>query len=447
MGGVRRVGVAGSRGTLQLDHPVIHVLLWIGAGVSTFHAAYWLAAVGQVWLTMRGVPTGMSVARRRAGRAAEGEAPSVCVIVPAHNEEAHIERIARSLLAQTHGRLRVVFALDRCTDGTLERLRAVVGDDARCSIVEVTHCPDDWAGKPHAIWTAVRESPAARESELVAFIDADTQLDDRCIAATARLLRERWLDLVSLLSTLTHERWFERIAQPPATFELMRQYPIRRANATVDPDGRPGRLARRPFANGQFILVRREVYDELGGHEAIRDKILEDVELSRRFARSGKRTGVFIADGLIRCRMYESFDEFRTGWNRIYRESVHREPRRLRAYARRLRTLSVYVPGTVVVAMVLAAVCLLGLEADQDDVGLRRLAWSVIGMGLLGMSAFWGMLAAAYHIGQTGWRWAFTYPYGSWQVARILDDAAADLEAGKPIRWGGRTYDAGRAGS
>src|SRR5205823_291327 len=95
------------------------------------------------------------------------------------------------------------------------------------------------------------------------------------IRACVALLERRRLDLLSLLSTLTCDTWFERLAQPAAGFELVRQYPISRANRRSNP---------RAFANGQFMLFRRAAYDAIGGHGAVHDELLEDLALARRLA-------------------------------------------------------------------------------------------------------------------------------------------------------------------
>src|SRR5204862_6144625 len=94
--------------------------------------------------------------------------------------------------------------------------------------------------------------------------DADTSFTPGCVAASLALMRERKLDLLSLLSTLSFDTWFERIVQPAATLELMRQYPLTLANAAMD---------RRPFANGQFMLFTREAYEDVGGHEAVKSSL------------------------------------------------------------------------------------------------------------------------------------------------------------------------------
>ena len=66
-----------------------------------------LASLGAILWTARGLPALRSGARRRAGRlrvVKEDIAPSVAVVVAAHNEETVIERLVESLLAQDYPR-------------------------------------------------------------------------------------------------------------------------------------------------------------------------------------------------------------------------------------------------------------------------------------------------------------------------------------------------------
>ncbi len=185
----------------------------------------------------------------------------VCVVVPAHNESRVIAGLVRSLRAETYPDMRVVLALDRCTDDTASLARAEIGDDRRFEIVEIDACPPEWVGKVHALHAGVTRSRGAADADYLLFADADTSFAPGCIAASLALMRERKLDLLSLLSTLSFDTWFERIVQPAATLELMRQYPLTLANAATD---------RRPFANGQFMLFTREAYEDIGGHEAVK---------------------------------------------------------------------------------------------------------------------------------------------------------------------------------
>jgi hypothetical protein len=69
-------------------------------------------------------------------------------------------------------------------------------------------------------------------------------------------------------------------------------------------------------ANGQYILVRRAIYESLGGHAAVASKLLEDVELSRIFKASGHPIWFRFGQGIVRTRMYRSFHAMREGWTK-----------------------------------------------------------------------------------------------------------------------------------
>lgn len=401
--------------------------LWLLLFLATMHLVYWLVAFSHL-LRTRAVPratAGLALGRELA------PPPGVCVIVPAHNEASCIEIVAQSLLAQDYPRLSLVFSLDRCTDdtrGVLERAVAKAGDSSpTVEIIDVEHCPADWAGKPHALWHAATTSPGARAADILLFVDADTRLDPRCTRACVALMRSRGISLLSLLSTLTSDRWFERLVQPAAALELMRQFPLRRSNS---PEGK------RPFANGQFIMVERAAYDAFGGHESIRSAVLEDVELARQANRHNFRTGVFLADKLLYCRMYTDFAEFESGWKRIYRESANSKPARLRAFGIRQRLLIVLAIGALLAAITGALSLAL---ADLDALG-KALAAACTAVGLAALAVYFGVLSACYRMSGASARHAFTYPYGSWMVSRILLAGARDLERKAPIEWAGKAY-------
>ncbi len=281
-------------------------------------ALYWGVGFSRIQRTLRAFPTA------EAGLDLPGAAEddSVCIVIPAHNEAHAIAELVGSLRAQTWPRLHVVLALDRCTDETERVAREAIGGDERFTVHTIEECPPGWAGKAHAAWRGARDIDAARRAGLLLFADADTQFHAECVRACVRLLRNRGLGLLSLLSTLSADRWYERIAQPAAVLELMRQYPLASANRWPNP---------RAFANGQFMLFTREAYDASGGHEAVKSHLLEDIALARHTARAGHRVGVLRAGDMLRCRMYEDWAAFRRGWKRIFTEASNRRSSRLAA--------------------------------------------------------------------------------------------------------------------
>ena len=379
---------------------------------------------GVIWMrleqTMRTVPT-----LRRGETLAAANPPTgrVCVVVPAYNESRVIAGLVRSLRDETYPDARFVLALDRCTDDTAALARAEIAGDERFEIVEIDACPDGWVGKVHALHAGVTRSRATADAEFLLFADADTLFAPGCIAAALALMRERRLDLISLLSTLTHDTWFERVVQTTAALELMRRFPLTLANAERD---------RRAFANGQFLLFRREAYEAIGGHAAVKDVVFEDVNLARLVDAGKRRLGVFMADGLLHCRMYADWGQFRRGWKRIFTETAKRKARRLSLWSWQIRMLGTVFPIWTLLALAFGATAIL-----QDAVR----GWSMVALCVVAI-LIWG--GAQVRLAMTAHAPLWTAPLhiaGAWLTANLLAEAARDVRSQTPTSWGGREYD------
>lgn len=408
------------------------IMLAVGAAV------YAGVVISKIMAAKRRFP---SLADRLDAQEPQGGWPRLAVFVPAHNEADVIADVARSVLTQDYPRLRVVFALDRCTDDTEAVLRRAIADSdspVAAEVVVITECPEGWAGKVHALHHAMWTSDAGRDAELLLFLDADCQLEPGCLKSAVTLQREHDVDLLSVLSSLIVEHWYERIVQPVAAFELVRQFPQHRVNADfgLPRDMSSGLLVgeRRAwaFANGQFILVRRGAYEQVGGHECVKAALLEDIAIAKRFSRSGHRVGLFLSGGPLRCRMYRSWEAFGRGWKRIYTEAAKRRPYRLLGNARAVMATKVLLPmagpacvlGGLVALLLgdepLALAC--GIVGAAATVMYQRMVWMVYREQGLGMPMPWDMAR------------------GGWHVAAILRAARRDLLSGRATEWGGKRY-------
>lgn len=404
---------------------LLQVIFALGA-LSGAALVYWT----MVFLVLRRSVHSVPTLRAGLDREAPGSGwPHVAIIIPAHNEQRVIGALARSLLAQDYPDFIVVFALDRCSDDTRAVIEDAIGDDPRFEIVEIEACPDDWAGKTHAAHAGVRRSIAASRAELLLFADADTEFAPGCLRAAVAMLLERNADLLSLLSTLTCRRWWERVVQPVAAFELLRHFPIKRVN---DPDGA------RAFANGQFMLFRRDAYDRIGGHEAVKSELLEDIAFARRIRRAqklgeGRGPALLLADGLLRCRMYAEWGDFVRGWKRIFTESAVRRSSRLHRWATQLLMMAIVTPAVLLLGI---SAGLAGLWLAPDSpAGAFALLTSIPGL-LVWLST----IVTIHRIQQAPLWTALLHPLGAWLVRRILHAAARDLDSGTGTEWGGRIY-------
>ncbi|MSR28757.1 MAG: glycosyltransferase [Phycisphaerales bacterium] len=398
---------------------VLVVSVWILCAFSLAGTAYWCVVFWRVERDGRNRPAlseGLSIQR--------AQWPRVSIIIPAHNEESHAPDLLRSLDAQIYpGEIEVIFVLDRCTDGTrsaIERARGASGSSRQLHLIDNASCPDDWAGKCNA----ARVGSDRASGELLLFTDADTTFEADLVRSSVALFLDRGLSLLSALPEVSVRQAFEAAVQPVAAIQLMKLYPIARVNAETNP---------RAFANGQFMLFSRESYNALGGHAAVKNDLLEDLAFARRMVHVLKRrAGLFVADGLLHVRMYESFSQFREGWRRILIEACHRNPSRMSRYAAECTVIGPGVSAIAALALATGAAALAGGDAP--------LGWSGIASGALALVAQGGTLARIYRIIGVPMIAVLAHPYASLIVASILRQGARDLRARRPVRWGGRQY-------
>lgn len=393
------------------------VALWTLAPLAGMGFAWWVLVAFRVWREQPHImraPEGLALPR-------PDPAPRVSVIVPAHNEQDHAPRAARSILASDWPALELVFVLDRCTDGTRAALEPIAAADRRLRIVDNHDCPPGWAGKCNAARVGARHATG----DLLLFTDADVEFHPDLLRATVALLRQRGLSLLSLLASPRVRHWFEAVVQPVAAVKLMRMYPFSRVNHPTNP---------RAFANGQFLLFERSMYERLGGHAIVRDDLLEDIAFARRVRDAGGRGGIATAEHLMSVEMYETAAEFHRGWKRIYLEAAERNPSRLKALA-----LEQFTCGAALPLAALAAL-LAGAAWRGPALGLEPLASVTMLLGTASLVAF--LVVAGWLHAQCKAPVAASvfHPIGAWIVSHCLFEAATDLDARRPVRWGGREY-------
>jgi chlorobactene glucosyltransferase len=236
-----------------------------------------------------------------AGVAAQGPQEFVSIVVPARNEERNIERCVRSLAVQQYSKYEIIAVDDGSEDATPQILERMACEITRLRIVRGAALPPGWVGKPWALEQGVR---VARGSWLL-FTDADTEHDPLALQSAYAYAQGYGLGALSVITDQELVTLAERAILP--TILLIVLFSCGSLDEIND-----SRSSASLF-NGQFILIRRDVYEMIGGHGAVRDAIAEDLELARKIKEDGRlRSALVRSGGLIRTRMYRSFGEI---WN------------------------------------------------------------------------------------------------------------------------------------
>ena len=224
---------------------------------------------------------------------------TVDVIIPARNEEDCLDRCLQSLMAQQG----ISFEITVVDDGSTDRTRAIAESLPGVRVISALEPQPGVIGKCNALITGA----SGRKAQWLLFTDADTFHYPGSLAASVREAEERQVDLLSYSPEQEVVTWWELAVMPVVFAELVRIYPPERVNDPADPT-----IA----ANGQYILVRRHVYEALGGHQSVAGKLLEDVELARLFKASGHKIWFRFGNGIVRTRMYRSFPAMWEGWTK-----------------------------------------------------------------------------------------------------------------------------------
>jgi chlorobactene glucosyltransferase len=232
------------------------------------------------------------------------DAPLVSVLVPARDEAARIGACLEALARQDYGALEVLVLDDGSADATAEIARSFEGRVPGLRVLEGEPLPAGWVGKPHACAQLAREARGA----WLLFTDADVELAPSGVSrgvAAARALRA---DLLTALPAQRVGSLAEALAIPLLYFVVVGLLPM----FAMPFLGWP-RLA---AASGQFMLFRREAYDRVGGHEAVRAEIVEDVALAVAVRRAGLRLWIANGRDLASCRMYTGWAEVVEGFSK-----------------------------------------------------------------------------------------------------------------------------------
>lgn len=225
--------------------------------------------------------------------------PEVQIVIPARNEEQSIGHCLESLTSQQG----IGFRITVVDDGSTDRTAAIAQSFAGVHVIAAGEPLPGATGKCNALIKGAEEA----EAKWLLFTDADTFHYPGSLAGVVAEAERRSVDLLSYSPEQETGSVAELALMPVVFADLVRTYPPERVNNPSDPV---------VAANGQYILVRREVYQRLGGHKAVADKILEDVELARIFKGSHHSIWFRQGAGFVRTRMYRSFHSLCEGWTK-----------------------------------------------------------------------------------------------------------------------------------
>ena len=234
--------------------------------------------------------------------ASHARPPAVSIIVPARNEIANIGSCLDGLSRQAGlaPGSSIIVVDDGSEDGTAAAVERQIAGGGSVELVAAGSLPDGWIGKPHACWSGA----VLADNPWLCFIDADVTIMPQLVAAAVATAERQQIDMLSLHPFQRLGSFWERLVIPAGLLVIACAKDL----GTVEDRG-----SQAAGANGQFILIRRDVYFAIGGHAAVALEICEDRALALRAERAGYRFCVLAAEHLATTRMYRDLNSLWEG--------------------------------------------------------------------------------------------------------------------------------------
>jgi chlorobactene glucosyltransferase len=333
--------------------------------------------------------------------------PRVSVIIAARNEEDDLPATLDCLLAQDYPNLEVLVVEDGSTDRTAQVI------DARAPAVRRVNpppLPEGWVGKSWACWNGAK----AATGEWLLFMDADVRTNPTTVRTTVDwAIRER-AELATIAPRVEMRSFWERLVLPfyiQVVLTYFRTPHVNRARSKA------------AMANGQYWLTPRSAYDAVGGHEAVRSIVLEDVAIARRYRATGRALRVAWAPGLAETRMYRTRKEMFEGLLKNIHGTEFSAARLVGSMA-----------GLVGLFLLPLGLLPLGLATGS-------FALSVMG-GVLCFALFGKHVVFDRAVGAPAW-YGLLFPLSVAYYVVLVGTSLARGLRGKPVAWKGRAYPMG----
>lgn len=349
----------------------------------------------------------------------DDQLPFVSVLVPARNEGGKIGRCLESLAKQNYPHYEVVAVDDRSTDNTGDIIKSISARYPHVKYAYGAPTPPGWIGKCNALVTATKQT--SPQSRWYLCTDADTCHTPDSLRYSVSYAIENNADLISFMPVQELGSFWERLVMPVLLGSFLCGDPLNTINEKTQD---------RAYAYGQYILTKRDVYDEVGGHASVHDQILDDISFARLVKSKGRR--VISADGrlLYSVRMYTNFETLWQGWTKNLYALIECNMLFL------VLVLLLLNAGIVLPWIDLALVTSYWVSGETFPQLPACTALAVLEM--IGLFAWYKRCSEHYK--GVGTLHFFLIPFGSLTVSVLYLHAAYLVLSGTRVQWKGRRY-------
>lgn len=388
-------------------------MIWVAVLAWAIFGAWVFAALS----TLRALAHQKPLVRLDDSELKRADAPLVSIIVPCRNEAGRVLRASiGSMLAQDYGNFEIIAVNDRSTDETGDVLRALAAAEARLQVVEGEEPPPGWIGKPYALEQARRRT----RGEWVLATDADMIFAPEALREAVAHARKNGYDALSFVPRVDCLTFWERLFMPVFGWAVMMRLPLDRVN-----DSR----RKEAIAAGGFFLLRREALERVGGYNAVRAEVAEDLRLAELLKRGGARFRLEYAPHLVRTRMQTNLRGIWEGFSKNLFAGVGFRP-----FWGAFNVLLVYLLAVAPALVTIVVPLLIGINGAWRAIWVAfGGAWLIQTMIFVCVNRFSGIPTI----------YAPAAPLGFALFGAILLNSTLRIASGRGVTWKGRKLYAG----
>ncbi len=345
--------------------------------------------------------------------------PHVSIILAARNEEDALPAALESFFAQDYPAYEVILVNDDSRDRTAEIAEEFARRPEAAGKLRVIHnhtLPAGWRGKVHALSLAEQ----AATGDWILATDADVSMHPRLLRLAVSLADETGAALLSATPQFDFSSWSEKVVLPAFAFLLGTLFPARLVNSLK---------SRRAIAAGAFLLMKRDVLRSLGGYEALRGTLIEDLRMAEMFKRAGHPIRLAFTRGLFRTRMYRNWREMFEGLARSAFEGFGSSA---------ANVLAGIIGGNALAVMPWVATAVFAAEAaGRPEPLLHHPAFLLAAAATAASILVYVPVVVYFGLSPV---YALTLPLAVIFYSAVAAVSTASSVAGPGLRWKGRTY-------
>ena len=231
--------------------------------------------------------------------------PLVSILIPVRNEEDNISELLQSIIQQSYSNFELFVLDDQSDDQTSHVIEELIRNNQKINLLRGKPLPEGWLGKN---WACFQLAQQAR-GDLLLFLDADVRLSANALEAALYHMQKNDVIILSCFPTQKINTLGEWLIVPLMNWLLLSLLPLK---AVLLP------YKSLTAVNGQFILFDKATYDAMGGHNAVFDQVVEDMEIARRFKEEKYSIISLLGHDAITCAMYNGFMESVKGFSKNF---------------------------------------------------------------------------------------------------------------------------------